>query len=275
MLARNALNYSPSVVNSEATLWASAAEANGASVSLAALERVDAFVTAEKASGSWSVTDDYWLLWAENAVQALTSLKQRRLATAVNSPTLVRNRGYTFDGVANYLNTGFIPSTHKVSMTGDSMHLSVYERTDLAANNYTAGVQTSGTSNLHIRPRTSTAGNVAGSANSASASSATAAPAGVGSLALTTLMRRGTTLADVLMFKRGAAIPITTAPTSISSVLPTHTLFIGCVGTTGTPGSFRATNVGLVSIGAARSNAQELDFYNAVQALATSLGANV
>lgn len=275
MLARSAMLFTPTITNAEAKSWAAAVRANGGSVSLAAVERIDTFISAEKTSGSWSATDDYWMLWAENAIQALTSLKQLRLASVVNSPTFVQNRGYTFDGTSNYISTGFIPSTHKVAMNGDNMHLSVYERTDLAANNYPAGLYYSSVQNLAIRPRTSTAGNVTAIANSSSASSATAAPAGIGSLALTTGMRRGTTVNDVLMFKRGAAIPITTLPTAVASTLPTVSLFIGCYNNWGTPAGHRATNIGMVTIGGARTDAQELAFYNAVQALATSLGANV
>ena len=63
--------------------WRDAVVANGGSVSLARQIVVDQFVFSEKEAGNWALTDDYLGLWAENAAQALTSLKQRRLATAL------------------------------------------------------------------------------------------------------------------------------------------------------------------------------------------------
>lgn len=47
--------------------WRDAVVANGGSVSLARLIVVDRFVFNEKASGTWTLTDDYLGFWAENA----------------------------------------------------------------------------------------------------------------------------------------------------------------------------------------------------------------
>lgn len=278
MLARNVLSSRSVIVNSEVLTWASAVFTNGGSVSAATMKRCDDFIAAEKASGSWGVTSDYWLLWGENAVQSLTSLKQRRLASAVNSPTHTPGRGYTFDGVANYIDTGFSPSAHgTVEMTGTSLHLSVYERTELASNSYAAGLITNSLSQLHLRPRTNTTGNVAVAMNSSSVLWATASATGIGGVALTTAMRRGATVGtDILLFKRGISQGSPSTPaTAGGTTLPTHALAIGALNNVGTMQFFRATQIGFVSIGGARSDAQELATYNAVQAFATSIGANV
>jgi len=250
--------------------WAAAVGASGGSVSIGRLAIVNTFVLAEKASGAWTLTDDYLVLWAENSVQALTSLKRRVLATAVNSPTFVADRHYLFDGTANYINTGFTPGTHAVSMATTSVHIETYERVDPGTNSVSVGCGSSGSRALSIRPR------VAGNASlSANAGAATYTLPVSTSLGLTQTGRNGPLVTDVYGAKNGVDMTRTADPAAAGASLPVDPIAIGCLYSSGVAQSFRAASVGFVAYGAALNGTQRLARYNNVQAWATSVGANV
>ncbi len=250
--------------------WEAAVIANGGTVSLARRIIVDQFVFSEKASNAWSLTDDYHGLWGENAAQSLTSIKQRRLATATNSPTFTADRGYTCDGVTNYIDTGFVASTHAIAMTENSAHLEVYERTNVSGNNSAAGTLSTSAKYLAIRPRS------AGGAFIYSISTpATYTLPVATSLGLTQGGRNGTLVTDVYGAKNGVDMVRTADPTVMGTLLPDFSLILGAHNNAGTPASFRATSLGFISYGAALSGAQRLARYNAVQAWATAVGAQV
>lgn len=247
--------------------WETAAVANGGNPDLDYRRYLDDFVYSEKASGAWALTDDYWVLWAPDAGCALTSLKQRRLSTAVNAPTFTTDRGYAFDGATQYINTGFIPSTHGVAMTGTNLRLNVYERTNVNAGTFAAGSYNSATRNLVIVPR-STGSRLQARANSETVETAATV---TDSRGLSVVQRSASTYGG---YKNGTPIALGT-PASEGSTLPTAAPFIGAYSSGGTPFGFRACSVGLVSIGAAMSDAQNLAAYNAVQTFATAVGAQV
>lgn len=248
--------------------WQSAVVANGGSVSLARLVIVDQFVFDEKASGAWALTDDYWGLWAENATQALTSLKQRRLATAVNAPTFTADRGYVFDGTTNYLDTGFIPSSHAVAMTATSARSAIYERTNVASSRYSLGVVVAGNRSLAIAPRIS---GVVTNGNAMTSNIAYDLPS-ADSRGLLSIGRNGSATPG---HKNGVVLAGTNTPTLSASGLPNLAIFVGGYNAAGVVTSPRACSVGFVCCGAAISDAQNLAQYNAVQAFATSVGAQV
>ena len=254
--------------DADVLLWQSAVVANGGSVSPARLIIIDQFVFSEKDSGAWTLTDDYWGLWGENAEQALTSLKQRRLATAVNSPTFTVDRGYTGNGTTSYVNTGFVPSTHAVVMTGTSLRVDIYDRTSGTTGSGTSliGGRTSTNQSLQLRPVG--AGNLlVGSVNAPVATTLSV----VNSLALTSL-GRGATAGE--FYYRGVLLEAV-AFGATSSSLPGFSVFIGAANAAGTPTGFTGHQAGFGSVGAPLSADQELARYNAVQAWATSVGANV
>lgn len=256
-------------LDADVVTWAAAVVTNGGTVSAGRTAQVSSYVTALKASGSWALTDDYWMLVAENEAQALTSLKQRRLATAVAAPTFTTDRGYAFNGSTQYINTGFIPSTHAVAMTGSNMRLAAYERTNVGATTYAAGTLDSGTQNCRLIPRT--AGNaVSGGLNSASA---TYVASITDSRGLTAVSRTDAPVFEV--FRPAGLSAGTVVPGSSGTVLPSRALYIGAYNNAGTATAFRAATEGFVSIGASLSAAQELAAYNALQSFMTAVGANV
>lgn len=257
--------------DSDVLLWRTAVVANGGSVSLDSLVIVDQFIFTEKTNGTWTLTDDYLPLWAPDAASALTSLKQRRLAVAVNSPTFTANRDYTFNGTTNYIDTGFVPSTHAVAMTPGSVHLEVYERTNLTGGTPTALGTNSG-SGRSLRIITRSSGTMLGGANS---SAATFTLPSANSQGLTHAGRNGSLVTDVYAVKNGVDLAKTADPTSMGASLPADSLYIGAYNSTGTPANFRAASIGFAAWGAALNGSQRLARYNAVQAMATSLGAEV
>lgn len=252
--------------DADALLWRDAVVTNGGAVSVARLGVVDAFVASEKASGAWALTDDYWLLCAESETQALTSLKQRRLATAVATPTFTIDRGYAFNGSSQYINTGFVPSTHAVQMTGTSQRLAAYERTNVNANTTTIGAFTSATQNLRLVTRTGTT--MTGTLNSGAAAFTIATGAGYSAVSRAS---GGTTMLGFKNGVKGVDVTGLTVGTSLVALA----LYIGARNNAGSADTFRASTIGFAAVGAPLSEAQETANYNAVQAWATAIGANV
>lgn len=244
--------------------WESAVVANGGSVSLARRIIVDQFIFDLKSAGAWALTDDYWCLWGENVAQALTSLKQRRLATAVNAPTFTADRGYAFDGTTQYINTGFIPSTHAVAMTGTSLAMGVYERTNVGITRY-HGTFSGSTQNLYLAPKT------AGSVYTGGANGLTGA---IGSVSDSRGLTAVEQSAGTVGFDKNG-VSVATATPSVGSTLPSFAIYLGAYNDSGTPAGFRAASLGFALVRAALSAPQKLAQYNAVQTFATAVGAQV
>lgn len=260
------LIQAPAAFITETTNWVAAVVTAGGTVSPARQAIVNQFIVAEKAAGSWQLTDDYLVQAAENAIQGSVSLKQLRTATHVNSPTFTVDRGRTYDGTTNYTNLGFIPSTNGVNMISGNIRVAVYERTNVATNTISMGIFVAGTNQIFIKAR------AAASLNSAiEGSIGTFATAD--SLALVATSRAGasTTLKG---WKRGVPLPNATV-TAVATV-PAIAFFIAAFNNAGTPATFRATQNAVVIVGGPLTNdAMELAQYNNIQAWMTAIGAAV
>lgn len=244
--------------------WARAISSAGGRVSFRRQVLVSRLVRRLKAAGTWALHDDIFLHAAENEVQALTSLKQRRLGSAVDAPTFTADRGYAFNGTSQYADTGFIADTHKVAMTGSDMRVSAYERTNVNSTGYTAGALTGSTSNIRIRSRNGA--NAEGNLNSNALSAANADSRG--------MVAFSRTAAGVFEgFYRGASIGTTVPSTGTS--LPTHSFYIGAQNNAGTAAGFRAALIALATVGASFSAAQEAAEYVIWQDYLTAIGAQI
>ncbi len=266
-IARRIAALGPS--DADARLWAASVIANGGSVSVSRLSIVSRFIVAEKASGAWALTDDYLALWGENAPQALTSLKQRRLATAVNSPTFTPSEGYALNGLTNYVDTGFVPSTHGINLTAANQRIGVYERTNVSGNTSAAGARSAAANSIQVRPRSATTtltGIMGGAIGTFTIAADSRGYSVVSWTSADSTMMRGC--------KNGVRLSNATGLT-IPSAIPTFSFFIGGTNQNGALSVARATTNGLTCVGAQMSDAQELAQYNAIQAWATSIGANV
>lgn len=258
------------VWDSDVAAWAAAVVANGGTVSPGRAAIVAQFIGAEKDSGAWALTDDYMGLWAEGSVQALTSLKQRRLATVSGTPTFTTDRDYLFDG-SNYIDTGFIPSTHALSMGANSVHVEVYERSNVSTN--TAAIGTNSGTNRQVRVNPNNGSNAAlGYGNNAQGTFTLPASTSVG---LTQMGRSGVAVTTAYGAKNGVDMVRSADPSAVGASLPSHSLYIGGLNNIGSLTNGRACRVGFVAWGAALSEAQRLARYNAVQAWATAVGAQV
>jgi len=252
--------------------WAGAVVQNGGTVSDGRLTLVTTLIGRLMACGSWWLTDDLWMLVAENEAQALTSLKQRRLGATTATPTFTADAGYAFNGTTQYIDTGFIASSHAIALTRTSSRIGVYERTNVAANTYAIGAINNSAVAWQLRPRNS-GSTCLGNAGSQAATFTLPAADSRGML---TVSRNGFAAADVKGFKNGALIARAADPGAYGLSLTIRSLLIGCYSNNGTPAGFRASTIGYACIGAALTDTlQEEADYAAVQAHMTSLGANV
>lgn len=269
MRFRRSLGASVAAMSPDADLsaWAATVVANGGTVSADRAAVVGQFIATEKANGTWALTDDYLGFWGEDAAQALTSLKQRRLATVTGSPTFSASRHYAFDGSTNYIDTGFIPDTHAVAMGINSVHLEAYDRQN-ASGGTTAGA--SSTSSRTVRLVSRTTGNCTGYGNSDVATYTLPAST---SLGLTQIGRSAGAVTDSYGSKNGVAMTRTGDPTALGATLPSHSLYIGGLNNAGSFSSGRVCQIGFAAWGAALTEAQRLARYNAVVAWGTAVGA--
>lgn len=257
-------------IDADARLWASAVQANGGTVSFARRLKISTLIRSLKAGGNWALTDDLWLLVAENATQALTSLKQRRLATVTAAPTFTTDAGYAFNGTTQYIDTGFVPSTHSVVGSTNDNRIAGYERTNVNANTYLAGTNSGSNRTIGLRPRVTAS--VFTSNNSAAATFTLAVSDSRG---YTSGSRNTADTTGVVAYKNAVAMTRAADPAGFGASLPSHSLYIGAQNNSGTAATFRASTIGLVLVGATLTQAQETAEYNAVQAFMTAVGAQV
>ena len=261
----------------DAVRWANAVRAAGSTVSAARLGLVSGLIVSLKQARSgpgtdsaWTLTDDYGFPAAENTVQGLLSLKQLRLGTAVNSPTFTVDRGFTFDGATNYVDTGLIPNSHAVRASRPSNRLGVYNRTLTAGNGMDIGGSNGNPRLLQFRSRAST--NLA--VYAAATANVVAAVTQADNRGWMGGQRDGLVPSPCLFFRNG--VQYDSQPSvSDGGSLPTFAIYLGCANSAGTPASFRPGNLAAWAFGAPLSAAQALAEYNAIQTYMTAIGAQV
>lgn len=251
-----------------AEAWAGAVVKNGGTVSAARMTLMRATYAALIADRTFWLIDDIILLANENAGQALTSLKQRRLATLVAAPTFTIDRGYVLNGTTQYINTNFIPSVHGGNGPGTNQRIGVYERTNVTGSGVSAGTSDAAARVLFINNRNATVATIRANALGVDITLSSADSRG---LKVGSRSAGGTV---VKLFDRGVKATDGTAITP-GSAAPTRSIYIGALNNAGTAANFRASSPALVVIGGVLSDAQELSFYNTVQAFMTAIGAQV
>ncbi len=121
-------------------------------------DTIDQFVKGLKDSLNTALLSDYfdriWILANETEESALQSLVNVSADDAVNisGTAFAVDRGYTGDGVADYIDTKFNPSTDAIVFTQNSASLGFYSRTDVNNDRATTG-QSDGTSYVSLHPR--------------------------------------------------------------------------------------------------------------------------
>jgi len=251
--------------------WVDSVVAGGSLVSKLMASSVSIYTAAQKASGVWPKMDDAWVLWGDNPRQQLTSLKQRRLGTAVASPTFTTRRHVAFNGTTQYIDTGFIPGTHATVMTPTNARMAIYAASNETGNTFNAGANSGTNRLLRIRSRTATA-SCAGDPMCGSPSFTLPAASSLRYLAVS---QAGGVIAGAKAYKNGVPLVRAVDPTGFGATLPAVSIFIGGYNSTGTLTSPRVCSVGFLSVGGVLSDAEELAAYNATQAFAVAIGANV
>jgi len=215
----------------------------------------------------WRDIDYLLVMTAENTASALVDWKSRKTATEVAAPTFTADRGYAFNGTTQYLASNFTPSTDCAAATGTSFSGGAYERTDLAATTANIGAANSGTQGFRLIPR-----NVSLVTQAIlNAATVTLAAAVTDSRGLTMASTNGTTGGG---YKNGVGLdtPVLVTP---GTALTSRSLYIGAHNSNGTAANFRASTLGYAVFGANLTAAQQLAFYNTMQTLMVTLGANV
>lgn len=260
-------------LDADVVAYVAAVVAAGGSVSAARQLLLDTYVLGLKADGVWALLDVVQLFAAENATSALVDLKRRTTATlGGTAPVFTQDRQYAFDGTDDLVNLGYNPTSHAVAMTGSSMMISTYERTNVGVNaGYSAGgVDNSTTQGLRINPRTATS-IMAGNANSANG--VTTGGTITTSIGLSAIQRTAAPVFD--FWKNGVQVEAFVPGTS-GTVLPNETFLAGChMGNGGTPTNFSARSISAVFAGAALTAAQHLALFTRTEAYLDAIGAGV
>ncbi len=207
--------------------------------------------------------DRLYIHGLSNSIAARTSFvnPDSTIATEVNAPTFTANRGYQGNGTTSYLNTNFNPSTQGVKYTQSSASLFVYSRTNVAANYIDIGAIDASNKSF-IAPKNADVFSYYPTNLSTSIGSPQATPADSLGLYQTRL------LSGVLNFyKQGVAIgSLAMTPVAI----PTVPFYLLAGDNTNTPVLFSARQISVSGMGSGLI--KQLNFYNAVQALGTSIG---
>lgn len=98
-------------IDPDVALWATVVATSGGAVGRTRLRDVSRLVKNLKSCGAWGLRDDYAVYaGAENATQALVTLKRRLTQVANNSPTLGAT-GYTGNNTTAFINTLWNPAS--------------------------------------------------------------------------------------------------------------------------------------------------------------------
>ena len=247
--------------------FVAAVVAAGGSVSAGRRALINQTIATLKASGDWNNIDDLMVYAAENQAQALVSWKLNLVGTPVNSPVFTADRCVITDGVTQYVDTGFAPSTMATRMTGTDQTIGVYEVTNLNTGSAAAGVTVTSSAGLRITPLLGA--NVQAEANYSVTTFATT-PANDGR-GLSCAYRTGAPLYGAA--KNGISLG-TTSPAISTSSLMAGSVFIGGVNIGGALSTARATNCGFAVLGKS-AVALSVSFYNTMQAHMTAIGGAV
>lgn len=95
---------------------------------------INNLVVTLKNAGIWSLLDFFYIFAAANSQASLVNWKNPGAfsATVVNSPTFTVDRGYTFDGATNFVDTNFNPSSASGNYSLNSASFSAW----LLTNNF-------------------------------------------------------------------------------------------------------------------------------------------
>ncbi len=228
------------------------------------------FIDSLVLNGCWDLIDDAWILANNTSSNALIGIKGYKNCTAVNSPAFVPYAGFLSNGTTSYINTGYIPGTHGVALTTNSISFGVYSRKDTADDKPAIGLTVNAptTSVMYLYPKY-TDNKFYYSPNTVSGNIGVAIP---NSLGLIGANRKASD--SVQAYHRGTLIgSAAAASTFLISTLPM--LICTTNKPTGIPTDFTKRQIAFAWVGGSMTPQQHLNFYNCLQRLLTKIGANV
>jgi hypothetical protein len=187
--------------------------------------------------------------------------------TAVNSPVFTADRGFLADSLnSRYINTNFVPSTPGSNYSQNSASIGTYSRTDSQGSAMDIGAQTSSPATSALILGRGTTGNAVYRLNS-TASGVLANSSSIGAL---TASR---TASDASALYKNETSLGTSSVVSTSVVnIP---LFVGAQNVNGAPFNRSDRQYAAWHAGGGLTANEAADFYNALQAYLTTIGANV
>jgi hypothetical protein len=206
--------------------------------------------------------DRLWIHGLSNDVAARTSFvnPSSAIVTAVNSPTFLQNVGYQGNGATSYLNTNYNPSTQGVKYTLNNASGFAYVGSNIISIGAAFGSVRSGAVGPIVFPQFSSllplyVINDGGTDNYGTGDS----------LGLSSVIRTSST--SLSLYKNGT---LNASATKNSTSIPSFPLFICGYNNSGVLGAPYAGTISATGFGSANIN--QTNFYNAIQALGTSIG---
>lgn len=228
--------------------------------------KIQTVINELKASGNWTKLDRFWIHANQYQQAGLVSLVNPTSTpiTEVNAPAWVQNQGYTSNGSTSYLDSNYDPTINGVNFTQDSCSLGVYNRTNVAENNYEIGTYNAGTTrNCYICSR--------GTINQCYANLNTNPALGIAnsnSLGLIAASRTASTLTTV--YRNGASIGTTA---SVSASVQSVRMFIGALSVDNVASVFSTKQISVSYIGSGAIN--NASIYTTIQNYMTSINSQV
>lgn len=131
---------------------------------------INNLIVSLKTAGVWSKLDAvYMLAAADSQASRQNWIADQYNPTPVSSPTFVVDRGYTGDGSASYLDTGFNPTTAVApKFTQNSAHMGLWSRTNFTNPGPTQSFDMGEQTRSYLSRSSNTSGAMTGRVNSAS-----------------------------------------------------------------------------------------------------------
>jgi len=254
-----------------ASRWAAAAVARGSNtVTASRLITIATLFENLLVNDTLYSIDDLWLFAAENEIQATTSLKQLLPATAVNSPTFTINRGYQTT-TSSYIDTNFIPTIRGRAFSTNSVHMSIYNRSNSSVTQYDMGSQDGVNANRQMYYRTNSSNTILGYLNTSSFTASLSASSNT-NLGLTAINRSNNTVG---IYKRGISLSVTGPSTYYTMAPPPYSITVGKLNSYDVGGDIRPGNIAFASVGGALTAAQHTTLNSAIESYMITVGAYV
>lgn len=221
---------------------------------------IDGLITGLKTDGLWDLFDVLWVTALQDSQAARLNWKSPSTFTLgeVSSPTFTAYRGYTGDGVASYLTTGYTPSTNGVNYVRDSATLAAWSRTAGQVASPIIGISTGNTA--RIIPRNASDNAVFTINNTTSVNRANTDGSGLFSAS-----RTGSAVQQ--LYRNGATLGA--VDTGASTITPNAQFNLLRSGTT----AFSSAQIAFAAAGAGLTAGQHANLYTRLNTFMVGVGA--